>query len=165
MKPTQFKTKNKQMRFSGVCLLLLLAVFGACSVARNNQAAVQQGVSGQVVWTEGNQMPSIGTTRTSGSKPVVRSVRIYELTNNSQVKGAAPLFDSVNSKLVSTVKTDRAGHFQCQLPAGRYSIFTVEEGDKLFASLGDGDGHIAPFEVKANEVTKYDININYRAAY
>ena len=153
------------MRYTTICLFLLSTIFGSCSMKKNAAPTIQQGVSGRVLWLEGNQMPSIGTATKTGPAPVSRTVHIYQLTNNTQIEGQMPLFDAVKTKLVAKVKTDKDGYFQCPLLPGRYSIFTVEEGGKLFASLGDGDGNITPFEVKANEVTKFDININYKAAY
>lgn len=144
--------------------LLFLTLLSACAITKSGNAFIQQGVSGQVVWTEGNQMPGIGSQSGRSSKPVARTIKIYELTRNSDVTGASPLFSQVKSKLIATVKTNDKGMFSCELAPGMYSIFTVEQ-EKLFASLGDGAGNIAPVEVKANEVTKYDININYSAAY
>lgn len=143
----------------------MAAIFTSCSGIKTGVPTVKQGVFGQVSWTEGNQMPSVGTTAKGNNGPAARTLQIYELTNSTQVEGQSPLYTSVKAKLVATIKSNESGYFQHQLAPGKYSIFTVEDGGKLFASLGDGDGNINSFEVKANELSKFDININYRAAY
>ena len=66
---------------------------------------------------------------------------------------------------MAQLKTNKEGYFQCKLPPGKYSIFTLEEDGKFFANLFDGEGNITPFEVKKGEVTRYDISINYKAAF
>ncbi len=115
---------------------------------------------------EGNFMPSPDRQPAKESKSAIRTVYIYPLTQLNEIEGgAAPLFTMINKAVIAKVKTNKEGYFQCKLAPGRYSIFTAEEGGKFFANLFDGEGNIAPFEVKAGEVTRYDISINYKAAF
>jgi hypothetical protein len=92
-------------------------------------------------------------------------IKIYRQTNLNQVIGESPLFKLVNTKLVKTVKTDENGFYQAKLSPGKYSIFTVEEGDQLFANSFNSEGLISTFEVKVNEVINFNIMINYKAFY
>ena len=140
-------------------------MFGACAALKEGNPSIKQGVSGNVLWLEGNVMPSPDVKNNGGGKPVVRKINIYEVTTANQVVGTAPLFTAINAKLVASFKSDKNGHFQFELPPGKYSIFTVEDDGQFFASLSDGNGDISPFEVKPNEVTIYHININYKAFY
>jgi len=149
-------------------IIFLFAVINlsviSCSTIKDGNPTIKQGVFGRVLWLEGNMMPS-PDVKTAGGKPVVRTIHIYRITNTNETVGQSPLFNSVQSKLVATAKTNKDGYFQCELLPGRYSIFTVEEDDKLFANLFEGNGEITPFEVKANQVSTYNININYKAFY
>lgn len=115
---------------------------------------------------EGNFMPSPDRQPSKESRPAVRTLYIYEISKIGEMEGEPPLFSSVKKQIVKKVKTDKNGYFVCKLAPGNYSIFTLEEeSGKLFANLFDGEGHVAPFEVKAGEVTRYDIGINYKATY
>lgn len=110
-------------------------------------------------------MPSPDRPQAKNETPAVRTVYIHELTKLSDAEGEAPLFAKINSSLVAKVKTNQDGYFQYKLKPGKYSIFTQEEDGKFFASLFEGDGSIASFEVKEGEVTTYHISVNYKAAY
>lgn len=146
-------------------LALLSCAFSFCSSFKNGQASIKQGVVGKVVWVEGNLMPSPDRPKQQKKIPTVRTVYIYKLTKFSNTEGELPLFSNIKSDLVAKVKTNKQGFFQRRLAPGKYSIFTQEEDGKFFANLSNGDGYIAPFEVKASGVTQYDIMINYKAAY
>ncbi len=149
-------------------IIFLFAVINlsiiSCSTIKDGSPTIKQGVFGRVMWLEGNMMPSPDVKQTGG-KPAARTVHIYQITNANEAVGQSPLFSSVQTKLVATAKTNKDGYFQCKLLPGRYSIFTAEEDGKLFANLFEGNGEITPFEVKENQVTTYNININYKAFY
>lgn len=144
---------------------MLSFVLISCAVISDGKPSIKQGVFGQVVWLQGNLMPSPNVPNLNSNKTVVRDVYIYELTNLKQTEGETPLFTKVNTHLIAKAKTDTNGYFQCKLKPGKYSIFTVEEEGRLFANLFEGDGSIMPFEVKANEVITVNIRINYKAFY
>ncbi|MGF1925619.1 MAG: carboxypeptidase regulatory-like domain-containing protein [Bacteroidia bacterium] len=135
-------------------------------MVKDGKSDIKQGVFGKVTWMEGNFMPSTDRQDAKISAPAQRTVYIYALTKLSETEGQAPLFSKINKAVVAKVKTNKEGYFQCKLPPGKYSIFTFEtESAQFFANAFDGDGSITPFEVKANEVTTIDININYKAFY
>jgi hypothetical protein len=146
--------------FTMCCFLLSF-----CTTLKDGKSTIKQGVFGRVLWVEGNMMPSPDRPQAKEGTPVVRTVYIYELTKLGDTEGEAPLFSGVKSKLIAKVATNKAGYYQCELAPGRYSIFTGEEGGQFFASLFEGDGAIASFEVKQGEVLTYPIQVNYKAAY
>ncbi len=137
----------------------------ACIATKSGSYTIKQGVSGKVSWLQGNVMPSPDLPSTGAGKPIKRIIKIYRQTNLNQVIGESPLFNFVNTKLVKTVKTDESGFYQAKLLPGKYSIFTVEEGDQLFANSFNSEGLITTFEVKLNEVVNFNIMINYKAFY
>jgi hypothetical protein len=154
-------------------ILFLFAIatlsFNSCTVMKEGKPAIRQGVFGRVLFIQGNQMPS-PDQKTSSGKPVVRKIHIYELTTLKETTGQSPLFDEIKSKLVATTTSNSEGYFQCKLPIGKYSIFTVEEeaGESkkvFFANLFEGNGEITPFEIFDGKVVNYNININHKAYY
>ncbi|MEJ5993333.1 hypothetical protein WG904_02795 [Pedobacter sp. Du54] len=144
---------------------MLSCSFSFCSSVKDREASIKQGIFGRVLWLQGNFMPSPDRSQQKGGTPAVRTLYIYQLTKFSETTGESPLFSKVNTSLVARVKTNNDGYFQCKLLPGKYSIFTLEEGGKFFASLSDGAGNVAPFEVNIGEVTRYDIRVNYKAAF
>ena len=147
------------------CLGLLCCLFSFCSSIKDGKSSIKQGVFGKVTWMQGNFMPSPDRSPAKESSPALRTIYIYSLTKLSEIEGEAPLFSKVSTRLIAKVKTNKDGYFQCKLAPGKYSIFTLEEEGKFFGNLFDGEGNITPFEVKAEEVTRYDINVNYKAAF
>ena len=149
--------------------IFLLAIFSCslsfCSSIKDGKSSIKQGVFGRVLWMQGNFMPSPDRPQHNGGKPALRTIYIYPHAKVSETDGESPLFSKINKALVAQLKTNKEGYFQCNLPPGKYSIFTLEEHGKFFANLFDGEGNITPFEVKEGEVTRYDISINYKAAF
>lgn len=154
------------MKYTTLFLFMVLSFsFVKCKTLQKGRPSIKQGVYGQVTLLKGNVMPSPDAPKRNLGKGVLRTVYIYERTSLKQTVGEAPLFTAIQTKLVAKVKTTKEGYFQCKLLPGKYSIFTAEPDGKLFANLFEGDGSIAAFEVKANEVTNYAIKINYMAFY
>ena len=136
-----------------------------CSSVKDAKSSIKQGVFGRVLWMQGNFMPSPDRPQQNGGTPAVRTIYIYSSTKLSEAEGESPLFSKINKDVIAQVKTNKQGYFQCKLPPGKYSIFTLEDDGKFFANLFDGEGNITPFEVKEDSVTRYDINVNYKAAF
>ncbi len=154
------------MKYTTIILFTIITfAISSCSIAKNDKSSIKQGVSGKVLWKQGNSMPSPGAIKPNNGSPIERTIQIYEVAKFSDAEGESPLFKNLRTKLVATVKSTADGYFQCKLPVGTYSIFTVEEGNQLFASLSNGQGEVASFEVRENEVTNYDIVVNYKAFY
>lgn len=146
--------------FAMLCFLL-----SYCSSIKDGKSTIKQGVFGKVTWMQGNFMPSPERSQAKESTPALRTIYIYSLTKLSKIEGEAPLFSKVKTRLIAKVKTNKDGYFQCKLAPGKYSVFTLEEEGKFFANLFDGEGNITPFEIKEEQVTRYDIHVNYKAAF
>lgn len=154
------------MKYTTISLLVIISfTLSSCGSVRDGHYSIKQGVFGKVVWVQGNMMPSPDLPTSGNGKPARRTIKIYKHATFNQVNGEAPLFESIKTKLIRTVKSDENGYYQAKLLPGKYSIFTLEEDGKLFANLFDGEGLISAFEVKFDEVVTFDIKINYKAHY
>ena len=150
-------------------LLLLTSFLLLASMSRSCDSTVEQGLAGQVLWLEGDMMPTINDSPDVNRKkfkkePIQRVVHIYELTTMDEATADGPFFKNIKTKKVESIETDEEGQFLVSLPKGRYSVF-VEEENGLFASIFDGEGHINPVEIKENEISTIEIEVNYKAAY
>jgi hypothetical protein len=123
----------------------------------------QEGITGKVLWFEGNQMPGPGSKNKPG-KGVEREIHIYEVVKLSQVKKIDGFFSDVQTKLVARVSSLTDGSFSVTLPPGEYSVFTKEPSG-LFANIFDGDGKVNPIRVDNNKFEEITLKINYQAAY
>ncbi|AKD02652.1 carboxypeptidase-like regulatory domain-containing protein [Pontibacter korlensis] len=131
---------------------------------QEQQAPIAQGISGQVLWISGNQMPSPDAPPSKG-RGVQRTLYVYEFTNASQAKTTDGVFHTnIQTNLVTQVVTDANGNFAVSLEPGTYSLFSKEEKG-LFASLYDGEMNINPVEVQKGQVTAVEFLINYQASY
>ncbi len=150
-------------------LLALLSVILLSVSSRGCEQTVEQGLAGQVLWLEGNLMPTIGKEADSDKaarkgQPVQREIYVYELTSMDEATSDGTFFSNIKTELVKTTETNKDGVFAIELPAGRYSVFVKEE-QGLFANSFNGEGYINPVEVKEGELTKILIQVNYKAAY
>ncbi|EMR04121.1 hypothetical protein [Cesiribacter andamanensis] len=134
---------------------------------------VKQGLSGQVIWVEGNQMPGIIDDTAPSPSPsperpqprgIEREVHIYALTKTSQAQANGVFYSNLQTELVKTVRTNEEGNFTVALPQGSYSVF-VQEEEGLFANLMDGEGNINPVTVSKDSLSTLTIEVNYKAAY
>ena len=159
MRPLVFIKHNRILRNPGFARFLILLIFiSNCQSIRPNKG---QGISGQVLWAEGNQMPPNNGLTFSGIK---RTLYVFELTDLSQVDGEPPLFDLVKTKLLTTLKTDSKGRFKQSLEPGMYSIF-VKEKTKYYANQFNTQGLIQSFEIKSGQWGTLTIKVNYTANF
>jgi len=129
------------------------------------QAPIEQGITGKVLWVSGNQMPSPDAPQSSGKRGIQRTVYVYELTNASQATTTDGVFHTdIQTDLVKQAATDAEGNFAVSLPPGKYSLFTKEDNG-LYANLFDGEMNIFPVEVQRGQVTNVEFVINYKASY
>ncbi len=156
----------KIILFPAIMILFVITSISCQNMQTKNFKHLHQGISGQVLWLEGNVMPTIGDNPSPRSEavPVKRVVHIHELTNFEEVVQDGALFSKVKSELIKTVETDDDGKFEVMLPVGNYSIFIEEEGG-LFASMFDMNNNINPVEVLENEIVETVIKVDYKAAY
>jgi hypothetical protein len=142
---------------SRIFTLLLIFISSAGCLSQ------KQGISGRVLWIEGNQMPGPDRKKTA-PKPIERELQIYEPVKLSETKRVNGFYTEIAANPVVTVKSSTNGTFHVALPPGKYSVF-VKEPDGLFANLLDGDGYINVIEVKTHKFTEIIIEVNYKAAF
>lgn len=153
------------MKFSTAFLCsLILFIALSCKMRNHNESALPQGVFGRVIVSEGNMMPGPDKKQTH-QKGFPATVLIYGVATAGQAVGQGPLYTAVNRPLIAKIKTDSAGFFRCKLKPGSYSVFTLEKGKYLFASLSNEKGEIAPISIIANQFLEYNIEVNYKAVY
>lgn len=125
---------------------------------------ISQGISGTVLWYEGDLMPGIGKEPVKGL-PVQREVYIYEATALDQAEVTEEVFyHNLETRLIGKTLTDEDGKFTVSLEPGTYSVFVKETGG-LFANTFDGSGRINTVTIRPNELVRMRIRIDYRAAY
>ena len=139
-----------------------------CSACAVHKHTINQGISGDVRWVEGNLMPALGdTTYLDRSKgiPVAREIYIFKAIKIHDVKPQiGDFYSDIKSELIKRVKTDKNGKFTVMLPPGKYSVFVMEK-EGFFANKYDGEGYINPVIVVAGEFAEMNITINYKAYY
>jgi len=101
----------------------------------------------------------------SEGKGVQREIFIYAVAAASDAEGQAPLYTSIHTPLIATVKSDSLGFFQCKLKPGTYSVLTKEKDEHFFSGLSNDKGQLSAVEVLPDSVLRYIININYSAVY
>ena len=137
-------------------VLLLLVFATQCST-------LKQGIEGNLIWVEGNQMPGPDRKPTT-PQGVAREVHIYPLLSMNDVTLEGVFVSEVNKPLFKKIQSNQKGKFMVNLPPGDYSIL-IKENDGLFVNTFDGQNHLNPITVTTNQVTRVDITINYKAAY
>ena len=150
-----------------ICIAVL-SIFLAAGCVNQKINSSGQGLIGEVRWVEGNLMPTIGDTtyaeRAMGI-PIERELFVFmAVTNENTIGAGGTFYKSIQSELVSKVRTDRKGGFKVSLPPGKYSIFVKEE-DGFFANSFDGENYINPVTIHANKFTEIQILVNYNAFY
>lgn len=151
-----------------ILFLLFTSFMGmmACKTAqKHTQNTVIQGIAGTVTELKGNQMPRIGQTP-AAPKAYSTNVFFYEPTNLSQVSPVefgAPMYKSINTKLIGVVQSDSIGAFVKSLPIGDYSVF-VQVGQHFFANSFDIRNNISIVSVTKNKLTEIKIVVNNAAS-
>jgi hypothetical protein len=136
-------------------LMLLAAAYGC--------ASQNQGITGKVLWIEGNQMPGPGR-KSSEPQPVMREIYIYEPVTEQQAKNSNGFYTEIQTPLIAKATSNADGSFTVALPPGEYSVFT-KEPEGLFASIFDQKGRINVISVPKHEFTSVTLRINYNATY
>ncbi len=141
-----------------LCLLLLMSF-----ITLKPSQKVKQGICGTVLLKQGNQMPSPGRLPSPG-QAVSREIRIYKLTNLSDVKNNGGIFTAVKTVCVAKTTSNTKGYFEVALPAGQYTVFIAEK-EGLYANNFNGKGSINPVEVLKDSLTRKDISISNKAVF
>ena len=121
-------------------------------------------LSGTVAFWEGDFMPGNPT----GTKtPVVRDVYVYEPTSLFAVTNAHEFpdgfYSAIQANLVTVITSSTDGRFSLRLPAGRYSLFVMEDG-LYYANRFESDT-INPVTVTTKATTTFEFDITYRATF
>ncbi len=131
------------------------------------KVTISNGLWGTVASMEGDFMPMVPPAPARGvTCPVKRTVRIYEYTtlaNATRSANSYVFFDSFSTNLVKEVTTDENGFFQAEIPIGKYTIVTIEEG-KLYTSVSDGSGGLNPFTYTGG-LQKINVTLTYKAVF
>lgn len=144
-------------------------IMAACQSSKNTSSADsgKSGIKGTVLWVTGNQMPRIspdGSSATPKHKGVKRTIEFHKPLKMADLSGSAPLFEKPGSSPIATTTSDEDGNFQISLPAGNYSVFTVEEKG-WFANSFNTQNEINVITVEEGKFTEVEIKVNYTAAY
>ncbi len=146
------------------CLSLTTIPYAARQI--NKQfSPVKQGIEGYIYRISGNQMPSPNRLP-APPRGIQTTLFIYEATNIKDVvrKGGSAFYLSISKKLISTILSDRSGHFAIELPAGSYSLFT-KVNCLLYANAFDVKNNIGLVKVYKGKVVSTIIRIDAGASY
>jgi len=125
---------------------------------------VSQGISGQVLWYEGDLMPGFDKEPAVG-KPIQREIHIYGETKMEQADVQdGGFYSNIKTELIQKISSDEDGKFIVALEPGTYSVF-VKEPKGLFASRFDQSGIINPVTITTNQLVSMLIKVDYKAAY
>ncbi|MBR9999363.1 MAG: carboxypeptidase regulatory-like domain-containing protein [Cyclobacteriaceae bacterium] len=144
----------------GWLFLILLMLSTGCRTNQNPS----EGISGKILWFEGDLMPGINKKPVKGI-PVKREIYIYEPTLPSQADSVNHVFyRGIQTELIKKTISDDHGNFKVKLDPGKYSLF-IKEPQGFYASQFNGGGYINLVEVQPQKITETEIRIDYMAAY
>lgn len=133
----------------------------------SGRVTIEQGVWGDVLLWEGNHMPTTDGSSSGTITPVEREVVIYKAVTDNEVEHSGhvySLYKKINGELVTTVESDDRGFYQVALPPGDYSIFSKEEDSLYFGGMASNQ-YLMHATVREGAVTKFQIDINHKAAF
>lgn len=154
----------KNLKILSLLLFVPLLIISCRTPQSMFSDGVSQGISGQILWYEGDLMPGIGKEPAEG-KPIQREILIYEATSPDLAEvHEGQFYSGLKSKLVQKAISDEDGRFIVALEPGTYSVF-IKEPEGLFANRFDQAGIINPVTIKRNELVNILIKVDYKAAY
>jgi len=125
---------------------------------------ITQGIWGNVWFWEGDFQPFSWGKITA----VSRKIYFYEATRWDSVEPPnGDWYRKINSMIVDSALSTANGFYQITLQPGEYSIF-VKEDTSYYAnwfSVRSGLWYILPVPVSKDSVTKFQIDITYKAAF
>jgi len=154
----------RNLRNIGLILLIYMLITECKSPQSMLSQGIAQGISGLVLWYEGDLMPGIDKEPVEG-KPIQREIYIYKATTMEQAEAhEGTFYSNISTELVLTTSSDEDGKFIVALDPGTYSVF-VKESQGLFANRFDQGGIINPVTISQNELVSLSIRVDYKAAY
>ena len=162
---THYSVKNS--------LVILLTILIAISCTRPQTAQdtvtlapgrISQGVTGKVLFKEGQFAPSGEILDNGKVYGIERQIFVYELTNIKDVDAAEDDFvKHISTEVIDSMVSDKHGNFSKELPEGKYSVF-IKESNRLYSKIGDNDYYM-PVTVFKDSSTNIIIEVDYRASY
>ena len=126
---------------------------------------ISQGVTGRVLFYEGNQMPDPRKPFQERGVGVRRKILIVEPAKVGQSEQYREFIIKLNGgKPVKEVYSDDQGCFKVALNPGKYSLLIMEDG-RMYANVFDSEGYICPITVEKGKLTKMDLRITYKAFF
>jgi hypothetical protein len=126
--------------------------------------SIQQGLWGNVWLWEGDFMPMGWGNIT----PVSRTIYFYQLTPYDSVEPpTGTWFKKIKTVLIDSTVSGSNGFFQIKLAPNEYSVF-VKEDTAYYANwftIRGGNWYILPVPVKKDSVTKFQIDLTYKATF
>ncbi len=152
-------------KFLSLFTSVLLIIVACTPQKKAEKVSITQGISGSVVEEIGNRMPMVDAPASSPN-PFETTVFVYELVNVKNVEPANNngLYTVVNSKLITSVKTDAKGKFSINLPVGKYSLF-VQKNSSFYANRFNAQNDINVYEVNKDALTTATIKVSLNAVY
>ncbi len=142
---------------------ITMAAFAQHPARRKTRSGPTQ-LCGTVHEVRGNRMPGPAKTLPGGT-PVVREVLVYPVMSlDSVTQDDGGFFNNITAKPIVTVKSDKAGKFCVQLPAGTYSVL-VRELKGLYANLFDTKNRINAITVQPGKTATMAITISHSASF
>ncbi|HEY9881413.1 MAG TPA: hypothetical protein V6D29_23360 [Leptolyngbyaceae cyanobacterium] len=131
---------------------------------RAAQAPPEQGIQGQVLWLDGNQMPSSTPTDTETASPVKTTLWIFSGKIAAPSGPTWPICEArCHSALVATIESDDLGYYTAALAPGEYTLL-AEYGEVLYLNRFSGSGHFASVTVQPGKISEFNLH-NTEAAY
>jgi len=131
---------------------------GAGSDKSLEKVTIQTGLIGTIKKKDGNCMPMLDANGNAISPckevAIQDTLVIHELTSWSQLIGETSYYDSIKSKKVATVISNKQGFYEVSLSKGQYSVFIVEN-NRYFANRGTSDG-VNPVTIHADSITVFN---------
>lgn len=125
---------------------------------------VNQGISGKILFREGEFSPSGEILDNGKVYGVEREVLLYELTSIKDVDATEGDFIKYTStEILDSVTSDKYGNFSKELPEGKYSVF-IRESNRLYSKITDNDYYM-PVTVFKDSSTSIVVEIDYKASY
>jgi len=148
-------------------LISAITIAGLGCSTPTDPEPIEQGLRGEVIFWEGNFMPTYPVPSKGGTKtPVSRTIHIYEPTSIRDVdyKGVGPFIRNIHTTRVTTTRSNNNGLFEVYLSPGQYSVFFVEK-DGYYATGSDGQGYLSTVTIKPDTVIERRYNITHGASF
>ena len=146
-------------------------------ILENNDSkiTIDQGISGTVIYMEGNFMPVVisGPDDLSLydfgiSIPLQKTVQLYEYATSPDVRysdTSSVFIDSIGTNMISETTSDAEGFYQLSVSdTGTYSIFVIYDGKHFVEYWSSGQG-INTIKIIADSVLQHNIHIDHNTCW